>query len=306
MGSLWPTRHGVHFDAGRVAVAEVEKHGGRLRLRTHEIAYLTDRVLIPDPLSPGIRDAELVQKTLRAMLKPGRRPKAVSVSLSDIVAKVTLIPMEKPITEPADVEKLIQWKIEKNSLYQPKELRLRYQLFPSLLLASSIHEQVLLQYESVLRASGLEPRLMDIASFHVFNLYHDYLFKQSAPHHRFIFLYAGDSFSTVMIFSEGVLNFIRIKAIRSQTRSVEDRVVEELRSSLAFYSEGHDITAFTHLFTVGLPISEMLSKSWGDSFPWEIVQLNPEDVVSITPQNGGVREEDWPTLIPAIAATAGR
>ncbi len=306
MRSLWPIRHGVHFDAGRVAVAEVEKQGGRLRLRNHEIAYLTDRVLIPDPLSPGIRDAELVQKTLRAMLKPGRRPKPVSVSLSDIIAKVTLIPMEKPITEPADVEKLIQWKIEKSSLYRPKELRLRYQLFPSLLLASSIHEQVLLQYESVLQASGLESRLIDIASFHVFNLYHDYLFRQSAPHHRFIFLYAGDSFSTVMIFTGGVLNFIRIKALRSQTRSAEDRVAEELRSSLAFYSEDHDITSFTHLFTVGLPISETLSKSWVGPFPWEIVQLKPEDVISITPQNGGIRTEDWPTLIPAIAAAVGR
>jgi len=287
-------------------VADIEKQGGRLRLKKHEIAYLTDRVLIPDPLSPSVRDAELVQKTLRAMLKPGRRPKAVSVSLSDIIAKVTLISMEKPITEPADIEKLIQWKIEKSSLHEPKELRLRYQLFPSLLLASSIKEQVLFQYESVFQASGLEPRLMDIASFHVFNLYHDHLFQRSAPHHRFIFLYAGETFSTMMIFLEGALNFIRIKALRSQTRSVKDRVVEELRSSLAFYSEGHDITALTHLFSVGLPISEVLSKSWGDSFPGEIVQLKPEDVISITPQNGGVREEDWPTLIPAIAAAAGR
>jgi len=305
MRSLWPTRYGIYFDTGRVAVAEIEKHGGRLKLKNHEIAYLTDRVLIPDPLTPGIRDAELVQKTLRAMLKPGRRPKAVSVSLSDILAKVMLIPMEKPITERADVEKLIQWKIEKSTLYQPQGLRLRYQLLPSLL-ASSIHEQVLLQYESVLQASGLEPRLIDIASFHVFNLYHDYIFQKSAPQHRFIFIYAGDSFSTVMIFTEGVLNFIRVKALRSQPRSAEDRVAEELRSSIDFYSEDHDITSITHLFAVGLPISEMLSKSWGDSFPWEIVQLKPEDVISITSQNGEIPEKDWPTLIPAIAAAVRR
>jgi Tfp pilus assembly PilM family ATPase len=320
MSSLWPTRQGVHFDAGRIAMAEVRKRGGRIRLLQHEIAYLTDRVLIPDPFSPGIRDEELVQKTLRTLLKPGRRSKRVSVSLSDLIARVTLIPMEKPISHRAEAEKLIRWKIEKGSLHQPQQLRLRYQVCPgpalpdrktsvrktSLLLASAVPEPVLHQYEAVLQAGGLEPRLIDIASFHVFNLYHDHLLQRSAPHHHFIFLYAGDSFSTVMIFSGGVLNFIRIKALRSQTRSAEDKIIEELRSSLAFYNEDHDMSVFTHLFLVGLPISEMLSKSLGDSFSWEIVQLKPEDVISITPQGGEVQVEDWPVLIPAIAAAVGR
>jgi len=310
MGSFRRPRSGIHFDAGRVAVAEVEKQGSRLKLRSHEVAYLTDRVLIPDPLLPGIRDEELVQKTLRAMLKPGRRLKPVSVSLSDTVAKVMLIPMEKSITEPTEIEKLIHWKMDKDSIHQPKESRLRYQLLPSLLLASSVHEKVILQYESVLQASGLEPRLMDIASFHVFNLYHDHILRHSAPQHNFIFLYAGDSFTTVMFFSGGILNFIRIKALRSQARSVEDRVIEELRSSLsfyhAFYKKGHDDTSFTHLFTAGLSVSEALSKSPGDPFPWETVQLKPEDVISVASQNGDIRTEDWPTLIPAISAAAGR
>lgn len=306
MSSLWPTRQGVHFDAGRIAMAEVQKRGRGIRLLNQEVAHLTDRVLIPDQISPGIRDEELVQKTLRTLLKPGRRPKKISVSLSDLSARVMLIPMEKPISQRAEVEKLIRWKIEKNALYQPEKLRLRYQLLPSLLLASAIYEPVLGQYEAVLRASGLESRLIDIASFHVFNLYHDCLLRHSAPHHRFVFLYAGDSFFTVMIFLGGVLNFVRIKALRSPTRSTEEKVIEELRSSLAFYNEGHDITGLTHLFLVGLPLSEMLSQSLRDSFPWEIVQLKPEDVISVSTQSGEVQLEDWPALIPAIAAAVGR
>ena len=306
MGFFRPVKAGVHLGAGRLAIAEVEKQGGGIRLRNHEIAYLTERVLSPDPLSPGVRDAELVQKTLRAMLKPGRRLKKVSVSLSDLVARVTLIPMEKPIRRPDDVEKLIRWKIEKDSLSRTQELRIRYQLFPPVLLASSIHEPVLLQYEEVLHAGGLEPCLIDIASFHVFNLYHDVLFKRSAPHHRFIFIYAGDSIFTVMIFSGGVPDFIRIKALRSQSRSVEDKVVEELRSSLSFYGEGHDLSAFTHVFLAGLPVSQILSKSLGDAFPWEVEQLKPEEVLSIASKSGEVREEDWPILMPAIAAAVGR
>jgi len=306
MSYLWHTRQGIHFDTGRIAMAEVQIRGRSIKLLKQEIAYLTDRVLIPDPLSPGIRDEELVQKTLRALLKPGRRSKKISVSLSDLSARVTLIPMEKPISQRTEVEKLIQWKMEKSSLYQPEKLRLRYQLLSSLLLASTIYEPVLGQYEAVLHASGLEPRLIDIASFHVFNLYHDYLLHHSAPRHCFVFLYAGDSFFTVMIFLRGVLNFIRIKALRSQTRSTAEKVIEELRSSLEFYNEDHDITGLTHLFLAGLPVSEMLSKSLGDSFAWEIVQLKPENVFSIAPQSGEIQVEDWPALIPAIAAAVGR
>jgi hypothetical protein len=309
MGPLSRPRSGIHFDAGRVAVAEVEKHGSRIRLKSHEVAYLTDRVLIPDPLLPGIRDEELVQKTLRTMLKPSRRPKPVSVSLSDTVAKVTLIPMEKQITAPAEIEKLIRWKMEKDSIYPPKEARIRYQLLPSLILASSIHEKVILQYESVLRASGLETRLMDIASFHVFNLYHDHLLRRCGPQQNFIFLYAGDAFSTVMFFAGGILNFIRIKPIRAQARSVEDRIIEEMRSSLAFYlayyKKGHDAASFTHLFTTGLSVSDAISKLSGE-FPWETVHLKPEDVVAVSSQSTEIRTEDWPVLIPAIAAAAGR
>ena len=151
---------------------------------------------------------------------------------------------------------------------------------------------------------------MDLASFHVFNLYHDIIFRQSAPPHNFIFLYAGDSFITVMFFKEGILNFIRIKTLRSQANSAEDRVIEELRSSLsfylAFYKKGHDSTSFTHLFTAGLSIAEALSKSSGDAFPWETIPLQPEDLISIASQNAEIRVEDWPVLIPAIAAAAGR
>jgi len=104
-----------------------------------------------------------------------------------------------------------------------------------------------------------------------------------------------------LIFEDGLLDYIRIKA----SGGGQAKTFDELLTSLNVYSEGHDLSAITHLFVFGDTLSEELVKRAEKDLGLIAESLGTKMLSNVEGIASIIDEESAP-LIPALAAAIGR
>lgn len=302
---------GLNIGSRYLASVGLSTGNGRYLVKDRKVLRLPDGLVRPSPIDLNIKDYGKLRETIQQfLLNPkNRMKKKIFLGLPDLSVKVSIVDLEKLPSGKKDLEKILAWKMEKASLFPLHDVKLSYQVLHKptkrdggsyRLLVSMIKRDILIQYEDLISSLGLWPVIVDISSFHIFNLYNDYISQRISQEKGFIFLNIFENF-TLMIFKDGLLDYIRIKA----SGGGPAKTFDEILTSLNIYSEGHDLSAITHLFVFGDTLSEEFAKRAEKELGLIAESLGPK-MVSRVEGITSIIDEDNAPLIPALAAAIGR
>lgn len=304
---------GLHIGSQYLALVILEKHGKVYRLHTAQMSELPSGLVQPSPAHLNISDPGEFQSHLRSLIEPYKDLKTISLSLPDPAVRAVRLPAPPQSVKGRDLEHLIRWHMEKIFLAPLGNARVSHQPISTShpgVLAVAIQQEILQQYEEAIRKVGIEPVLINISSLQLFNFYHDLLLQLASPSGRFMVLNLFDYNFTLMIFMEGVIDFIRIKGLTplsapdqlddSDDHSLSDLIMHELNASLSFYSQVHDPSTVTHLFVFGRKMSGFIKRAH-DQYHLEVEPLEPERLPYLEGLTK-VRPEEVPLMTPAIAS----
>ncbi|MEW6325728.1 MAG: pilus assembly protein PilM, partial [Nitrospirota bacterium] len=213
---------GIYIGAGCVATAAVEPDRAR-RLKFSRVDPLPPGAVVPSPVESNIRDSGLVVDRLKEATAPSRWTE-VAISLPDPTVRVAILELARVPARRADRNALFQHHLERLFLNALGRCRFAYQRLPSpesdgrqRVLVSAIREEILEEYEAVARAAGLLPAVVDIAAFHLYNLYEGQIVSSLQPSQWALFLNLFDQNFTIILLDHEGPRFIRIKALPSDS-----------------------------------------------------------------------------------------
>ena len=281
------TRFGLEIAPDLLTLVRVRGRGRRPVLTGRWTHPLPPGLVSLSPIEPNITDATEFGRVIRSLTQ-GERVSAVSVAVPDPVARVVLFDVARLPAQTDDLTKLVRWHLEKTFSVELPSTRFVHQRFRRSdgepghrVLASAINQQVLTQYEQVLVQAGLEPRVVDLASFHRFNLYRPKIAQLAKPEHHFIFLAITGASLTLLIFESGTPAYVRIKGTRRALVGPEavDRILDEVELSLNAYGKEKDLSRVTHLFVSAVGASDELSDRLANRFHLTARVLGADDVL---------------------------
>ena len=252
------TRVGLEIAPDGLTLVRTRGRGRRRIVTDVRTQPLPPGLVTVSPIEPNIADPAEFGRAVRALTQ-GRRVGPVGVALPDALARVALFDVASLPPQAIDVARLVRWHLEKTFSVDLPSARFVHQRFRRpdgepghRIVASAIEEAVLSQYETVLIQEGLEPRVIDLASFHRFNLYRSHMARLTEPDHHFIFLTITGAALTLMIADGGTPAYLRIKGTRRPFAGPEaaSRILDEVELSLNAYGKEKDLSRVTHLFVV--------------------------------------------------------
>ncbi len=303
---------GISVSNDNISIVELERGGREYRIK--DIKSFDSKGCIKLSLTDAnITNPVLFKKAIKTIV--GNKRRCVSLSIPDASVKTALLELESTPSKKSELEKLIRWKMEKSLPFFVEDAKMSYQIIKkdgvennNSILVSLIKKDVLYQYEELLKISGIEPVYINSSSFHIFNLYHDFMIKDEEGGQNFIFLHYIDNALSVMIFKDGCPDFIRIKALRAGRGNIK-KIREELLASLKFYSHNREISDIKYLYyfaDTDIASDELIEdmkikRLWIEQIPWlNTFFINPP----VSPFFKGGKKESLPllNLIPAIGA----
>ena len=321
---FWPhsqPRVGLNIGASSIGLVRLKGRGKQSQIHRYKVHKVLPHIVMPSPTERNIQDPGEFKKVLQKLfLEEGIQRKPISLSLPDLAVKVLLIKFDHIPKKKGDLEQLIRWNMEKTFLSPLQEAHLSYQILDQgkgkvkgcTVLASMIQRDILFEYEDLIRSIGCFPVLIDISSFHVFNLFREILLKEVPWGEEFLFVNVCDANFTVMIFNQGLPDFIRIKGFRDRSLSEQDnggfrveKIIEEIETSFRFYNRTGNKESLKRIYLFGESQTSELVSPMESRFNLRVKVLDPQTSVAM---NGfsSLQSEEVPVLIPALAAAIGR
>ncbi|HUJ79684.1 MAG TPA: pilus assembly protein PilM [Nitrospiria bacterium] len=291
---------GVYIGAGCVSTAVIAASAGRFRLEASRVAALPDGAVLPSPLESNIRRPDLVVERLKAAL-PAVRRRETAISLPDAAVRVAILELAHLPARRMEQEALFRHHLEQLFLNPLGRCRFACQRLPAgdagsreRWLVAAIREEILEEYESVARAAGLQPSVVDLSAFHLFNLYEQRInaIRQSGgPGRRVLFMNLFDRNFTLIMADQSGPTLIRIKAFPGADGDADliTRILAEIDASLqltdaAAAGEGPPIERF-FVFT-DRPLDE-LDGRMRDEYQVETTRLPSEDGAGVSVEGAG-------------------
>ncbi|HEX9758190.1 MAG TPA: pilus assembly protein PilM [Nitrospiria bacterium] len=321
---FWPQfqpRVGLNFGASSLALVKLKGRGRSSHLHRYQVHKMSKEFLIPSPTGRNIQKPEEIKKIIQNLFEEEKiRRQPISLSLPDLAVKVLLLKLDHLPKKKEDLDQLVRWNMEKTFLSPLKEAQLSYQILKRgksegkkhYVVASMIQRNILCEYEDLIRSLGCYPVLIDISSFHVLNLCREILSKEISGEEGFLFVNVFDSNFTIMIFSHGLPDFIRIKGFQDRQVSApgegvsrSEKITEEIETSFRFYRREGPTETINTIFLFGGPQMSDLISPLEERFPLKVHLLDLQPFVAMDGFSS-VDGEDVPFVIPALAAAMGR
>jgi hypothetical protein len=310
----------VEISRDRITGVVIEPQKSSCVLKRYFIEPLPAGVLDPSMMRPNIVDFSKMQEILKNGLERlGGNSDRITVLLSDRLAKVSIIALDKVSGSRRELEDLLRWKLKKSTPFRVEAARIGYQVFASddgrpsgFVLVSLIQDSVLKQYEELLLSQRKHPGLVDFSSFNVYNFYASEIERQVGGNGDSVVLNCADSYFTAMIFRGPRLIFYRCKSWLLEEEghadvSFCDQLRTELKPSLLYYQERLGGGQIKRVFVRTDPsVSEDLLSLLDTDFPGRVEKIDPSRIVTLQNHGEQPTDEELQLLCPAIGAGVGR
>lgn len=188
---------------------------------------------------PNITDSEVFVSVLREahaqLLYQGTR---LTVTLPDGAGRIMLLDVEGRFRSRAEALDIIRWKIKKSIPFDIADAHIDYQQLiiretgeMSLLVALASRESIV-RYEELIIAAGLVPARLEFNALSICRAFE----KSLAVINNGLLAGFYDNSLVIIIFNEGVPEFIRLKELPGNS-PVDRRVYTEINSSVLAYRE---------------------------------------------------------------------
>ena len=191
-------------------------------------------------------------------------PRRVTLLLPDAAVRAVVLELDQLPADREEREALIRWRLGQEQLFSLAGAKLVWQVFPALpghrgqahtVLAVSIQESVLQQYESLCESAGWIPHEVGVTSLRLFNLWRRVAGRLSRRKADFLWATVADRALTTMVFQQGRLLFYRCKLLGGEpstaTTDQLDKVIEECGASLELCQQRYPDLAVTHAVLCG-------------------------------------------------------
>ena len=171
-----PPLVGVEIAARHVTAVSLSIDGGRSVMTGHASVVLPEGAVVPSLTGRNIAELSSVAGAVReALARLPVRSRRVSLVVPDLVGKVSLIRLEKLAAQTADLEQLLRWQVRKAAPFPIEESQLAYAAGATP--AEGGYEFVVVvarregirEYEAVCEHAGVQPGVVDLASFNLVN-----------------------------------------------------------------------------------------------------------------------------------------
>jgi len=252
---LFGGRAAAGFEVGQrvLRVVSLKKGGGRPGIAWASQVELPAGLLLNSFTEPNITDVSSFAGFVeRLVQQAGRRVSGINVALPDHVSRVSILEFDSLQAKKDEVEQMLRWRLKKLLPFDVDQAAMRYQYLGKFqtndkdqhrFLVSIIKSDILSQYELAFREAGLKPIVIDLSSFCLWNLYEDFITKDSAGLSCFAVMMLTGGKLTVMVFERGVPHFFRLKDMGGfdgeENGMAVTRILRELNASLTFYKENY-------------------------------------------------------------------
>jgi hypothetical protein len=167
---------GVDVGAGRLTVVRLAAGGPPAAVAGFAVEPLPAAAVLPSLNAPNIADhAAVVEALRRAMDRAGARTGRAALIVPDAIAKVSLLRFEKVPPRTNELAELIRWQVRKAVPFKIEDAQITW--IPGTsgeggreFIVTIARRDIVQEYESVAQASGLQPGVVDLATFNVVNL----------------------------------------------------------------------------------------------------------------------------------------
>jgi hypothetical protein len=213
------------------------------------------------PMDLNLTDMPAVESCLRSLVAPRREsgvagqvwqseaPCPIVLLLPDLSVRATVLQLEQFPVHAEEQEALIRWRLGQEQLLPLAGAKIVWQGFPShgardershVVLAVTIQEAILRQYESLCESVSLLPQEIGVTSFRLFNLWLKTAGGRKRLGRDLLWVSVSDGGVTCFVMQEGRLAFVRTKLLcaddlqdgESLGHDMADNIVEECAASL--------------------------------------------------------------------------
>jgi Tfp pilus assembly PilM family ATPase len=170
-----PERLAIEVTAAALRAVRLGGFGPAHRVRAYAERPLPPGLLMPSGTVPNVRDEAAFGRLLAEVVGPAP-PRRARLVLPDRSVRLHVFPMDALPRGVPDLRGFLLWRLEDVLPFPPREARLAYLGAPNglptrqLAIAVVAREQVLAQYERLLRGRGLGAAHVAPAACHLFNL----------------------------------------------------------------------------------------------------------------------------------------
>lgn len=237
-------------DRGQVGAARVSWRGSEAVVVAHASEALPNGAVVPALASLNMPDVPAVARTIDSVLgQLGTRPSRVALVVPDIVAKVSLLKLEKVPSKPADLHEVVRWQMRKSAPFPIEQAVVS--VTPGApqseggqeLVVSLARTDVIQQYEQACALAGVHAGLIDLATFSVIN---GVLGGRSAPSADWLLVHITDAYISLAVLRGESLIFFR-----NRTDDAEGTVSDLIHQTAMYYEDRLSGAGFEQVLFAG-------------------------------------------------------
>ncbi|MBI5167316.1 MAG: pilus assembly protein PilM [candidate division NC10 bacterium] len=214
--NLW--HYSVALDVGSYSLKLVQAgyRKGRFYLKRFATAPVPQGLITASLTKPNIGEEGTFKGILRDLFKKsGIKARELALLLPDLSLKVRFLEFQELSGSREEVKELARWRLKDSLAFSPEEVVLDYQEISSggengqglnRILCLLGKREIIAQYDRLLEALGLQPRVVDSSSLGLYNFWEENL---PASPDGVALLNLGHQGSTLLVAVGGIPTFIR-------------------------------------------------------------------------------------------------
>ncbi|MGH9384902.1 MAG: type IV pilus biogenesis protein PilM [Vicinamibacterales bacterium] len=240
----------IMIDRGHVGAARVAWRASEAVVVAHASQPLASGAVVPALASLNMPDVPLVGKAIASVLDQlGTRPSRVALVVPDIVAKVSLLKLDKVPSKAADLHEVVRWQMRKSAPFPIEQAVVS--VTPGAaqaeggqeLVVSVARTDVIQQYEQACALAGAHAGLVDLATFSVIN---GVLGGRSAPSADWLLVHITDSYISLAVLRGQSLIFFR-----NRSDDAEGTVADLIHQTAMYYEDRLSGSGFEQVLFAG-------------------------------------------------------
>jgi type IV pilus assembly protein PilM len=297
---------GVEIGTSRVTVVRLAAGGPPATVAGFAVEPLPEGAVTPALNARNLPDPGAVSGAIaRALDKAGARGRHAALVVPDTVAKVSLLRFEKVPARPNDLRELIRWQVRKSVPFHIEDAELTY--FPGAeidgareFVVALARRDVIQEYEGACVAAGLQPGIVDIATF---NLINAALAAGPMPEGDWLLVNLAPDYFTVAILRGDALIFIRHRDAEG-----EGGLADVVHQTAMYYEDRLSGRGFSRVVLAGAGRglaangveAEQVHRQLEGRLQTRVETIDPRPAIALTDRIAADR-----TLLDAIAPAIG-
>ena len=297
---------GIEFATDRVSVVRLDNGGSPPALAGHAHEALPAGAIVPGLNALNIvNPASVVEALRRALAAAGVRSGHAALVVPDPAAKISLLRFEQIPAKHGDLAELVRWQIKKSLPFRIEEAQVSF--VPGIaveggreFVVTAARRDVVQQYEAAAAAAGVQPGVVDLATFNYINAA---LAANAPPDSDWLLVHVAADYLTLAVLRGADLIFVRHRGADDDTT-----LADVVHQTSMYYEDRLQGGGFSRTVLAGAGLSRSAGAAALDEIRRELAQrlqtrvemIDPRTAITLTDRVGATQE-----LLDALAPAVG-